>query len=220
MVPKPLFTLFRAFNFEYSLLMRSSNNLKILLAGLLVLLSSGVTTTCGADQVLRTIDTMGFRGVAEDDPLLGQKFIHKEAFYSIRPPGEWKLNPKAHLGKPLLYGTRFENPKTGDFLTVGLIQGGPSVISIETLSRFRGDFLSTLRKQGLGQIVGSDLFHFSHYTCLQIMVKDKGRLVLQLLIFDQPGTFIQLVFSIGKNRYHSLSRAVETSITSFEWPNL
>ena len=196
------------------------HQLKIITAALLFSLAMGLFAPCGADQVLRTIDTMGFRGVAEDDPLLGQKFLQKEAFYSIRPPAEWKLSPQVIFGKPLLYASQFENPKTGDFLSIGMLKGGPPIISIETLSRFRGDFLSTLRKQGLGQIVGSDLFHFSHYTCLQIMAKDRGRLVLQLLIFDQPGTFIQLVFSMGKNRYHGLARAVEASIASFEWPNL
>ncbi len=170
-------------------------------------------------KVLRTIDTMDIRGVEEEDPLLGKRLAQKEAFYSIRPPAGWKALPIGDTEKPLQYAVRFKDPKTTDFMALGLIQGGPQDLSIEGLSKFRGDFLGTVRKKGLGQIVGSDLFHFSHYTCLQVVAKNKKNVVLQLLIFDQPGSFLQLAYSVDQSRYHPLARAIEASIASLEWPN-
>jgi len=170
-------------------------------------------------KVLRTIDTMDIRGVEEDDPLLAKRFSQKEAFYSVRPPANWKAQAVGDTEKPLQYAVKFKDPKTTDFMSLGLIQGGPQDLSIGGLSKFRGDFLGTVRKKGLGQIVGSDLFHFGHYTCLQVIAKHNKNVVLQLLIFDEPGSFLQLAFSVDQSRYHPLARAMEASIASVEWPN-
>lgn len=175
--------------------------------------------TLAQSKVLRTIDNMDIRGVAEDDPMLGKRFFQKEAFYSVRPPAGWKAQSTSDAEKPLQYAVKFKDPKTTDFMSLGLIQGGPQDLSIESLSKFRGDFLGAVRKKGLGQIVGSDLFHFGHYICLQVIAKHGKNVVLQLLIFDQPGSFLQLAYSVDQNRYHPLARAMEASIASLEWPN-
>jgi len=174
-----------------------------------------------AQSVKRTIDEMNFRQVAIDDPLLGPAFKQKEAFYSIRPPAGWKFVSKlGPLEKKLQYPVRFENPKTGDFLSVGLLQGGPKTLSIESLSRFRGDYLGSVKKAGIGKVVGSDLFGFGHHECLQVLLQQKEKVVLQLLVFDEPGSFAQLVFSAGQGHYHEIARTIEASIASFEWPSL
>ncbi len=175
---------------------------------------------CFAGDIRRTIDFMNVRGVTADDPMLGKKFSQKEAFYSIRPPAGWKQRPAGKGAKALQYAARFEDPKTGDFLTIGLLEGGPRDLTIESLSRFRGDYLGTIRKSGLGRIIGSDLFRFNQYHCLQVLAQNKDTIVLQLLVFDQPGSFLQLAFSVSPNRYHLLARALEGSIASLEWPSL
>lgn len=184
--------------------------------GLLLLL--GFAPLYAQSKVLRSIDEMNFRGVEEDDPLLAKRFSQKQAFYSIRPPSGWGAEALNDSEKPLQYAVRFKAPKGTDFMTLGLIQGGPQDLSIQGLSRFRGDFLGTVRKKGLGEIVGSDLFHFSHYNCLQVIAKNKKTVVLQLFIFDQPGSFLQLAYSVDQSHYHKLARAMEASIASLEWP--
>ncbi|HJT24921.1 MAG TPA: hypothetical protein VJ873_10105 [bacterium] len=196
-----------------------SKQLFLLFVAAFIVFSGMPTHAMAQSRVLRTIDNMDFRGVAEDDPLLGKRFSQKQAFYSIRPPADWQGNAIGDGEKPLQYAVRFKDPKTSDFMSLGLIQGGPQDLTIEGLSRFRGDFLGTVRKKGLGQIVGSDLFHFSHYNCLQVIAKRNKTVVLQLLIFDQPGSFLQLAYSMDQSRYHHLARAMEASIASLEWPN-
>lgn len=181
-------------------------------------LGSFSTPLHAQSKVLRTIDKMDFRGVAEDDPLLGQRFVQKKAFYSIRPPAGWKEARMNGAEKALQYAVLFRNSKNSDFMSLGLIQGGPQELTIGGLSRFRGDYLGTVRKKGLGQIVGSDLFHFSHYDCLQVIARQNKTVVLQLLIFDQPGSFLQLAYAVDQSRYHQLARALEASIASLEWP--
>ena len=173
-----------------------------------------------AGTLRRVIEPIHFRAVAEDDPLLADRYKNTEAFYSIRPPAGWKLNPLGPSEKSLPYASHFQNPKTGDFLSLGLLQGGPSDLTIEALSRFRGDYLLSIRKSGLGRIIGSELYQFDHFDCVQIMLENKGILTLQLLVFNQPGSFLMLSFSMGAGRYHSLAREVESSIASLEWPSL
>lgn len=163
---------------------------------------------------------MDFRGVAADDPMLGAKFTEKKALYAIRPPAGWKQRPITKTEKALQSPVRFEDPKTGDFMTLGLIQGGPKHLTIEDLSLFRGDYLGTVRKKGLGHIVGSDLFRFNHFYCLQVIAQKNNAVVLQLLVFDEPGSFLQLAFSVDQSRYHGLARSLEACIASLEWPTL
>jgi hypothetical protein len=199
---------------------RFSNHLCQYLFLFLLVLGSLPKNVPAQSKVLRTIDNMDFREVDEKDPLLGKRFSQKQAFYSIRPPAGWQAKPLNDAEKPLQYAVRFQNPQNSDFMTLGLIQGGPQEITIESLSRFRGDFLGTIRKKGLGQIVGSDLFQFNHFDCLQVIARQKNTVVLQLLIFDQPGSFLQLAYSVDQSRYHRLARSLEASIASLEWPTL
>ena len=162
---------------------------------------------------------MHFRAVDQDDPLLAKEFSEKQAFYALRPPAGWQKTMLSGAEKPLQYGVKFKDPHTGDFMTLGLIEGGPKDLTIESLSLFRGDYLATVRKRGLGKVVGSDLFRFKHYTCLQVMAQKGKTLVLQLLVFDQPGNFLQLAFSVDQGRYHALARTLEACIASLEWPD-
>ena len=162
---------------------------------------------------------MHFRAADPDDPLLAKPFSEKKAFYAIRPPAGWKKAALSAGEKPLQYGVKFKDLKTPDFMTLGLLEGGPKDLSIESMSLFRGDYLGTVRKSGLGKVVGSDLFRFKHYTCLQVMARKGNNLALQLLIFDQPGQFLQLAFSVDQSRYHGLARALEACIASLEWPD-
>lgn len=168
----------------------------------------------------RSIDTMEFHGVADDDPLLGKKYSRKEAFYSIRPPAGWKAKPLSSPEKSLQYPVRFQDTQSADFMTLGLIQGGPKDLSIESLSRFRGDYVGSIRKKDIGTIVGTDLFRFSHYVCLQVIAQKNKTVVLQLLVFNEPGSFLQLAFSMDQNHYHRLARTLEACIASLEWPTL
>ena len=168
----------------------------------------------------RTIDTMDFRGVADDDPLLGKKYSQREAFYSIRPPAGWIVKNPGSAEKSLQYAVRFQAPRSMDFMTLGVIQGGPKDLGIESLSLFRGDYVGSIRKKGIGRIVGSDLFRFSHYSCLQVIAQKGQTVVLQLLVFSQPGSFLQLAFSVDQSRYRPLARALEACIASLEWPTL
>lgn len=175
---------------------------------------------CAAKEIRHTIEALSFRPVQEDDPLLGQRFKQKEALYSIRPPAGWVQKP-SHLDNPKYqYPLQFADPDNGDSLSIGLIEGGPPDLTIESLSRFRGDYLGTFRKAGLGKILGSDLFRFDHYTCVQgIFLRDQ-QITLQLLVFYQSGSFLQLAFQTKMKRYHSLARAIEACIASLEWPDL
>jgi hypothetical protein len=93
-------------------------------------------------------------------------------------------------------------------------------MTIESLSRFRGDYLGTFRKTGLGKILGSDLFRYDHYICIQGLFLRDQKLTLQLLVFSQPGSFLQLAFQTQAKRYHSLARVIEACIASLEWPDL
>ena len=194
---------------------------------LLICLLPAFTAWCGftaqaqaQGKVLRTIDNMNFRPVEESDPLLAGKFNEAKAFYSIRPPAGWKKTSLTAGEKALQFGVRFQDPKNSDCMTLGMLEGGPKEFTIEALSRFRGDYLRTVREKGLGRIVGSDLFHFKHFYCIQVIARNKSTVVLQLLIFDQPGAFLQLAYSVDPGRYHALARAMEASIASLEWPVL
>lgn len=173
-----------------------------------------------AQTVHRTIEVMNFRGVSEDDPLLGKPFKQKEAFYAFRPPAGWKEQPLTKGEKPLEYAIRYKDPKNSDFMTVGLLEGGPKDLTIESLSLFRGDYLGKVRKMAIGRIVGSDLFRFNHYYCLQVIAQKNDTVVLQLLVFDKPGSFIQMAFSVAQSRYHGLARTLEACIASLDWPAL
>ncbi len=84
-------------------------------------------------------------------------------------------------------------------MTLGIIQGGPKELTLTGLSRFRGDYLGGVRRAGLGQIVGSDLFRFKHFHCFQVIARKNKTVLLQLLIFDQPGSFLQLAYSVGED---------------------
>jgi hypothetical protein len=173
-----------------------------------------------ADGIRRTIDAMSFRAVPEDDPLLGQRFKQKEALYSIRPPAGWVQKPSRMDNPRYKYPVQFTNPENGDSLSIGLIEGGPQDLTIESLSRFRGDYLGAFRKTGLGKILGSDLYRFGRYTCVQGIFLRNQQLTLQLLVFSQPGSFLQLAFQTKISRYHSLARMIEACIASLEWPYL
>ena len=187
-------------------------------AALMLLLIWGCALPIRAQEIRRSIEPMNFRPVSAEDPLLDKPFKNEQAFYSIRPPAGWAPQRPGPLEKSLRYAVHFENPQNGDFLSIGLLEGGPQSLTLAGLSRFRGDYLGSIRKSGMGRIIGSDLFQFGHHLCLQVLVQNKDHLVLQLLVFDQPGSFAQLVFSMGKNRYRPLARALEASIASFEWP--
>ena len=173
-----------------------------------------------ADEIRRTIDTMSFHAVQEDDPLLGQRFKQKEALYSIRPPAGWVQKPSQMDNSRYKYPVQFTNHANGDSLSIGMIEGGPRNLTIESLSRFRGDYLGTFRKTGFGMILGSDLYRFGQYTCVQAILLRNQQLTLQILVFSQPGSFLQLAFQTKKIRYHSLARAIEACIASLEWPDL
>lgn len=161
---------------------------------------------------------MEFRPEGPGEKLLGESFAQKEAFYAIKPPAAWKKKNYKGKDHTLRYAVYFQDPKTKDSLTAGLIQGGPETLSLESLSRFRGDYLGTLRKKGLGRIVGSDLYQFKHFLCVQLLAERGNAIVLQLLVFDQPGSFLQLAYSLDKDRYHEKARTIEASIASLEWP--
>ena len=173
-----------------------------------------------SDGVSRGIDTMGFRAEEPGEAILGGKYIQKEAFYAIRPPALWKKSTLSQAEKNLSYAVRFKDSHNGDYMTLGIIQGGPKDLTLAGLSRFRGDYLGGVRRAGLGQIVGSDLFRFKHFHCFQVIAKKNRTVLLQLLIFDQPGSFLQLAYSVGEDRYHDLARTMEASIASLEWPVL
>jgi hypothetical protein len=170
--------------------------------------------------VSRDIDTMGFRVEEPGEAILGRQYIQKEAFYAFRPPALWNKVPLSKAEKNLSYAVRFKDPHSGDYLTLGIIQGGPKELTLAGLSRFRGDYLGGVRRAGLGQIVGSDLFRFKHFHCFQVIARKNKTVLLQLLIFDQPGSFLQLAYSVGEDHYHDLARTMEASIASLEWPCL
>jgi hypothetical protein len=161
---------------------------------------------------------MDFRPEAPGEGLLGQRFSDQEAFYALKPPATWKKKSYSGGDKGLQFPVSFQDPKNKDALTIGLIQGGPAQLNLESLSRFRGDYLGTIRKKGYGRIIGSDLFQFKHYLCLQLLAERGRDVVLQLLIFDQPGSFLQLAYSLDKGHYHEKARTLEASIASLEWP--
>jgi len=175
---------------------------------------------CGAGEIRHSIDTMNFRSVEEDDPLLGPRVKQSNAFYSIRPPAEWVQKTSGLDNPHYRHSLFFADPENGDSLSIGLIEGGPQDLTIESLSRFRGDYLGTFRKSKLGKIVGSDLYRFGHFLCLQALFQKNHQLTLQLLVFNQPGTFLQAAFQIDDKRYHSLAREVEACIASLKWPEL
>lgn len=174
---------------------------------------------CEAGAIRDSIDTMSFRSVPEDDPLLGPRFKQTTAFYSIRPLAGWVPKPSQHDNPHYQYPVCFVDPETGDSLSIGLIDGGLTDLSIESLSRFRGDYLGKFRKSNLGRIIGSDLYRFDRFTCVQGLFQRNQLLTLQLLIFYQPGSFLQVAFQVNERRYHSLARAIEASIASLEWPD-
>jgi hypothetical protein len=170
--------------------------------------------------VSRGIDTMGFRAEEPGEAILGRRYIQKEAFYAICPPALWNKSTLSKAEKNLSYAVRFKDPHSGDYLTLGIIQGGPKELTLAGLRRFRGDYLGGVRRAGLGQIVGSDLFRFKHLHCFQVIARKNKTVLLQLLIFDQPGSFLQLAYSVGEDHYHDLARTMEASIASLEWPCL
>jgi hypothetical protein len=161
---------------------------------------------------------MEFRQEGPGEKLLGSAYMQKEAFYAIKPPITWKKKDYKGDEKTLQYPLSFRDPKSKDSLTIGLIQGGPPTLTLESLSRFRGDYLGALRKRGLGKIIGSDLYQFKHFLCIQLLAERGNDIVLQLLVFNDPGSFLQLAYSLDKNHYHEKARVLEASIASLEWP--
>lgn len=169
--------------------------------------------------VKRGLESMDFRPETEGEGLLGPKVSQKDAFYALRPPIGWKKKSYKGADKSLQFPFTFQDPKSADTLTIGLLQGGPDVLTLESLSRFRGDYLGAVRKKGVGKIIGTDMFRFRNYVCLQLLAERGRNVVLQLLVFDQPGSFLQLAYSLDKDHYHSQARALEASIASLEWPS-
>lgn len=177
----------------------------------------------GAVTVLNgEIAPMDLRSVSDTDPVLAPRYLDADGFYSIRPLRGFKRDASALRGgekDPLRYRTRFKNPATGDMMEAGVVQGGPSVLDKVSLSKLRGDFVAGFRGKKGVQVVGSDLFLYDRYTCVQLMAKGAGKILLVVLVFDQPGEFLEVTYSIGEGRYRSLGRQVESSLASIEWPD-
>ncbi len=161
---------------------------------------------------------MDFRPETSGEGLLGPSVPQTEAFYALRPPAGWRKKTYKGADRSLQFPLSFQDPKNADSLTIGLIQGGPAVLTLESLSRFRGDYLGAVRKKGMGRIIGTDMFRFRNYVCLQLLAERGRDVVLQLLVFDQPGSFLQVAYSLDKDHYHEKARTLEASIASLEWP--
>jgi hypothetical protein len=177
----------------------------------------------GATVLGNEILTLNLRDVPESDKLLETRYLDREGFYSLRPLAGFKKDatmPRGGKTDPLRFRVRFKQPSTGDVVEAGV--GVSEVKSLDkvSLSRLRGDLMAGLRQKKGFQVVGSELFIYDRYTCLQVVARGGGQVILLILMFEQPGEFLEITYSIGERRYPLLSRQVEASIATVEWPDM
>ena len=177
------------------------------------------SATVMAQSLAQGLSEMVFRPPQPGERILGGRFRHPESGYAIRPPIGWtRTTAPGSASLPVRDRAVFRDPKTGDFLDVGIMRGGPAAITPASLTALKDDLTRGFRTTRQGKLIASAIFRFRRFAAVQTLVNRQGTILLQLLVFRKPGEFLQIAFGIHQSRYHAISRRVEASIASLEWP--
>jgi hypothetical protein len=178
----------------------------------------GASSTTMAESLAAGLSEMIFRPMETGEGILGPRFVHPVARYSIRPPIGWsRTDPGIGSASAASHRVVFRDPRTGDFLDLGIMKGGPAILTPSTMIALKDSMAAGLRSSAQGEVIATDAFRFGPLCAVQTMVNRRGTILLHLLVFRKPGSFLQVVYGINQSRYRRLARSVEASLASLAW---